>query len=312
MDHNNDIELINEGISNMRKGNYSIAEQFFNKAIEMKGANLPMAQYNKGVLYHKHLNDMQLALECYKEATSLQPNYGYAWHNLGEVLCHFNYYAKGKEMFQKAIDQIPDELPPRLGLAYAQNRLGEFANSINILEQLLERDNQDKELLAKINSELGLALLQTQQAQRAYKHFKKAFDLNEKDYQVCYNIAFIADAFQSYEEAIEFYDKAIALNGKEAKGHQGKACTLIHTKRYGDALEYIQKAIELNPENFEGYYNLACIHAGLGEEDELLSAINKTIALAPRQIGIERHILNDPDFLPFTKQQNFIAVLTRN
>ena len=50
----------------------------------------------------------------------------------------------------------------------------------------------------------------------------------------------------------------------------------------------------------------------MDKEQELLDAIEKTIDLAPAQIGIARHILNDPDFLPYSKQQNFIDVLEKN
>lgn len=303
------MELVNDGIRNMKNGNYPLAEQLFNKAIATEGANVHKAFYNKGVLFHKYLNKLQSALECYEEATSLNPNYGYAWNNMGDIFCEFNQYDKAKEMFKKAIQEIPDELAPRLGLAYAQNRLGDFSASINALEILLKKDNIDKKLLAKINSELGLALVQTNQAEKALYFFKKAFELDEKDYQACYNIAFIKDASKDYEEALLYYDKAIALDKNEAKGYQGKACTCIHQKNYQDGLVLIQKAIELNPKNFEAYYNLACIYAGTGQEQELLNAIKKTIELAPPQIGIQRHILNDPDFLPYSKQPNFVGIL---
>ncbi len=307
-----DLELVNKGISNMRAGNFDQAEQFYNEAIALEGPNLYRALYNKGVLYHYHLNRMKEALTYYKKALALKPDYGYAWNNLGNVLCHFMQFDEARKMFEHAVQEMPDEALPLYGLAFALNRLNAFSKSIDILDKLLEKDNLNEELLVKINSELGIALLQTNQASKAYEHFKKAFEIDENDYQVCYNIAFIADGFQNYEEALSFYDKAIALNSFEAKGYQGKACTYIHTKRYQDGLSWIQKAIELNPENFEAFYNLACIYAGLGKEKELFDTIEKTLDLAPPQIQIAKHILNDPDFLPYTKQANFVDLLENN
>ncbi len=305
-------ELITNGISEMKSGNYDRAEQLFNNAIALAGPNQHKAFYNKGLLFHKYANMKQLAIPCYRRATSLQPDYGYAWNNLGDVLCNLNQYEEAKEVFQKAIDALPGEAPPKVGLAYAQNRLGAFSNAIETLQPLLEKDNTEQELLGKIYSELGLAFLSTNRGANANDYFRKAFELNEKDYQACYNIAFIADAFQNYKEALLFYDKAIAINVNESKGYQGKACTLIHMKRYKEALTPMKKAIVLNPTNFEGYYNLACIHAGMGEEGQLLDAIRKTTELAPPHIGIEQHMLNDPDFLPYVKKKEFAEILNRN
>lgn len=308
---NKDSELVKSGIEHMRTGTFDLAEQFFNDAIALEGPYLHKAYYNKGVLCHEHLNKMQEALNCYEKATSLKPDYGKAWTNLGEVLCHFHQYGEAKTVYLKALELMPEETLPLIGLAYALNRINDFSNSIDILTELLDEEGIIDEFLAKINSELGLALLQTNQAKKAHVHFKKAFELDEKDYQACYNIAFIEDAFKNYEEAHTFYDKAIALNTNEGKAYQGKACTFIHTKKYPEALDFITKAIDLSPENFEGYYNLACICSGMGKEPELLDAIEKTIRLAPVQIGIATHIMNDPDFLPYSKQQNFMDVLEK-
>ncbi len=306
-----DLKLVNEGILQMKEGQYQKAESLFNKAIILEGQYLSKAYYNKGVLLQNHLNDIKEAMLCYIEATTLNPDYGYAWHNLGETLLHYNRYNDALQMFITAIETIPEDLNPRIGLAHTFNRLQEYESAIETLEPLLDQQGIKDNHMAKIQSEYGLALLQTNRVPEAYDHFKKAFQLNENDYQVCYNIAFISDMFKNYAEALSFYDKAIAVNTNEAKGYQGKACTYIHMREYQEALPYIQKAIALSPKNFEGYYNLACIHAGLGEEEALLDAIKKTIELAPPQIGIEKHIQKDPDFLPYSKNEGFMSVIEK-
>lgn len=308
---NNDLALIEDGISNMKIKNYDLAEQNFNSAIELQGPNLHRANYYMGVLYHLHLNRMDDAITFYKKATFLKPDYGHAWNNLGDVLCHFNQYDEAKTALSKAIHEMPSEILPRINLSYAQNRLGEHTQALKLLDEVLNIPDLDNDLLAKAHSEFGLALIHTNHAQEAYQHFKKAFQLDETDYQACYNIAFISDAFKNYEEALSFYDKAIALNGNESKGYQGKACTFIHTGNHHEALPLINKAIELNPTNFEGYYNLACICAGLKKKQKLFDAIQKTLELAPPQINIAAHILNDSDFASYRENQDFINLLTQ-
>lgn len=306
---NTDIELIEKGIQYMRAAEYDKAEQLFDDAIELQGANLARAYYNKGVLFHMHFNKKRESILYYENAISLNPNYGKSWYNLGDIYTEFNQYEKAKIMFQNAAKEMPEEIKPLISIAHVLNRMNDFSSAIYILKSLLEIEKLDDELLAKINSELGLALLQTSQVIMAYEHFKEAFLLNENDYQACYNIAYIADAFKRYDEAILFYGKAIILDVNEAKAYQGKACTYIHQKKYEKGLSLIEKAIELAPGNFEGYYNLASIYAGLNKEQELFNAIQKTIDLAPVQIGIATHIQNDPDFSFYTKHPNFLSLL---
>ena len=293
-----DTELITNAIFQKNQGNYDEAEKFYNEAIALNGTNLHKAYYNKGVLLEV-LNRLEEAQDCYTKASSLKPDYGIAWNNLGDLLCRRHSYERAKVVFEKAQTLMPNEFNPRIGLAFALNRLNDFSSSLNILKKLLEESpvqNLDNKSRSKIHNEMGLALMHTNSIAMAYLHFIKAFEFYKHDYQTCYNIAFIADMEKRYDVAIEFYDKAIALNPDEAKGHQGKACTLIHTGKYEEALDLIQKAIQLDPNNFEGYYNLACIYANLANEKEMFDAIEKTIDLAPPQINIGHHILNDPDF----------------
>ncbi|MEZ4811548.1 MAG: tetratricopeptide repeat protein [Allomuricauda sp.] len=299
-----DTELITNAISQKNQGNYDGAEKFYNEAIALNGTSLHKAYYNKGVLL-EILNRLEEAQDCYTKATSLKPDYGIAWNNLGDLLCRRHSYERAKVVFEKALTLMPNEFNPRIGLAYALNRLNDFNSSLNILKKLLEEStvqNLDNKSRSKIYSEMGLALMHTNNITMAQQHFTKAFELYGQDYQTCYNIAFIADVEKKYDVAIEFYDKAIALNPNEAKGHQGKACTLVHIGKYEEALDLIKKAIQLDSNNFEGYYNLACIYANLAKEKEMFDALEKTIDLAPPQINIGHHILNDPDFSNYRRK----------
>ena len=298
MMNNIDSKLIQEAISQKNAGNFGQSEKLYSKAIELNGPNLHKAYYNKGNLF-KELDKIEDALHCYQKATSIKPDYGMAWANLGDLLCKIHAYSEALQAFNNAQIVMPHEPNPKFGLAFALNKLSDFQASLNILKKLLdesETSDLDKTLLSKIHSETGVALMHTNHVPIANLHFEKAYELNQCDYQACYNIAFIADMQKKYDVAILFYDRAIVLTPNEAKGYQGKGCTLIHMGNFEEALGYIQKAIELNPNNFEGYYNLACAHSHLNNEKELLDAISKTLSLAPKQINIKHHILNDPDF----------------
>lgn len=295
--HKNDATLITHAIQQKQQENYEKALELYDQAIKLNGPNLHSAYYNKGVLL-RLLNNNTGSQDCFKMAINVKPDYFEAWSNWGDLLCKIHNYSGALEMFKKAQRLNSKEINPKLGIAYCLNRLGNSSKACEILNPLLA-ESQNSELQSLIFSEFGLALLQTNQLHEALVNFTKAYELNNNDYQSCYNIGFISDMLKQYDEALIFYDKAISINPTESKAYQGKACTYIHTKRYHNALGLILKAVELNPNNFEGYYNLACVYAGLNQEDKTLDAIKKTIALAPQEIGIQNYILNDPDFSKF-------------
>lgn len=297
-----DAKLITEAIAQKNAGNHVKSEKLYSEAIELNGENLHKAYYNKGNLL-KEINKIGAALECYEKATSIKPDYGIAWFNWGNLLCKIHKYHEAIRVFEAAISIMPNEINPLFGIAYAYNRIGSPHKSQEILIELLEKVESEQiniDLLSKIHSELGLSFLQTNDVTKAKVHFIKAYELNEYDYQACYNIAYIADTEKRYDAALDFYDKAISIDPNEAKGYQGKGCTLIHSGNLEEALAYIEKAIELNPNDFEGYYNLACIYSGLNNEKAMLDAVSKTISLAPKQLNIGHHILNDPDFSKYS------------
>lgn len=272
-----DKELIQDANVKKQQGDYKESLNLYNGAIELKGEHLYEAYYNKGILLN-HLNNTLEAQQCFEMATNLKPDCGIAWFYWGELLCKVHNYSRAKEKFEKAYKTDPSNINPQIGIAYCFNRTNEFPKAIQMLSNLLNAPKDPKQE-SKICSELGLAFLQTNNLQKAYNNFIRAYELNDQDYQACYNIAFIEDLSKNYEKAISFYENAIALSPNEGKAYQGLACTYIHMKKYQQAKDYINKAIALNPNNFEGYYNLACVYAGLQNQKGTIDALKKRLRL---------------------------------
>lgn len=74
-----------KGISYREMGKYKQALKWFNKAIEKREPeDYAEAWFEKGVAFSK-LKQNEEALNCYKEATKINPNYSDAWYNMGIV-----------------------------------------------------------------------------------------------------------------------------------------------------------------------------------------------------------------------------------
>ena len=84
---------------------------------------------------------MDVAMECYKKATSINPKYAAAFSNIGIAFYRLGYREKAVEYFEKAI-----ELDPHFDRAYdnkvivlrengEHNRALNFVNKIHDLKQ---------------------------------------------------------------------------------------------------------------------------------------------------------------------------------
>jgi tetratricopeptide (TPR) repeat protein len=307
--------LIHRALSAKQSEDYVLAAQLYDEAITMgEHGYLSQAYYSKGVLAME-VKRYDQALHCFQKAVGLTPEYEKAWVNLGCVLLTFDRHEEALYAFEKAHNLVPDQAHLLFNRAYSLNRLGRYREAHIILKNLTANDEMAKEVAAALNedgyklySETGLCSLQLGDLQNALHFFRRAFNLNTSEYQVCYNLAYIYDSLRDFDQAILFYDLSIALDPNEYKGYQGKACTYIHMRRYDDALQLITRAINISPDNFEAYYNLACIYAGQRERENMINAIHKTIELAPPAFNVKTIFRKDEDFSAFNNDPGFLEV----
>lgn len=307
--------LIEDALDAKRQKNLELSLQLYDQAIELGDRGfLAEAHYNKGVLALER-EHREVALQCFQDALSVNPDYEKAWVNLGSVLLFYNRNKEALYAFEKAHALVPDQVISLFNKGYALNRLNRYAEALKIFSNLVSRNEKTKEVsqvLAsrahELYSETGLACLQLGMINDALHFFRMSFNLNSDDFLVCYNLAFLYDQLHQYDEALLFYDLSIALDPDQFKGYQGKACTLIHLKRYEDALDSISRSISLDPDNFEGYYNLACIYGGLLQKDNMIMAIEKALSLAPPNLGLKLILRKDPDFEQFSSDPEFVRI----
>ncbi|HEB35473.1 hypothetical protein LCGC14_1569130 [marine sediment metagenome] len=97
------IHLNNLGAAWYEKGDYVTAVECYKKAIRLN-PDYAEAINNLGVIYSKRGN-LDIAMDCYKKATRINPNYAAAFSNIGVVFYKQGYLQKAIELFEKAIEK---------------------------------------------------------------------------------------------------------------------------------------------------------------------------------------------------------------
>jgi tetratricopeptide (TPR) repeat protein len=102
--------------------------------------------------------------------------------------------------------------------------------------------------------------------------------LQEKSY---FNLGYLLDEVEDYEQAITAYQQAIALNPEHSKAYNNMGISYGKSGKYQQAITAYEQAIALNPEYSEAYYNMGISYANLGKYEQAITAYQQAIALNP-------------------------------
>jgi tetratricopeptide (TPR) repeat protein len=184
----------------------------------------PQAQYEMGVIALRYgLPDE--AIKYGQQAVGLDPRFFDGWYLLGNAYYGKADYARAAEAYGKAVDIKPGHADAQRGL--------------------------------------GLALVETNELERAEAALKKSLDLDgafESAFylgKLCYNAG-------RFDEALDYALQAIRKNGQNAGAYNLKGVTLNQLKRYAEAAGSFQAGLVLAPEDVNLQVNLgiALVNSG--------------------------------------------------
>ncbi len=221
------------------------------------------------------------AINFYRKAIELKPDYAFACNNLGTALYHQNKLEEAIEQYRKAI-----ELKPDYALAY--NNLGIALKAQNKLEEAIEHFLKAIELkpdYALAYNNLGIALKAQNKLEEAIVQYRKAIEL-KPDYADAYNnLGNALKAQNKLEEAIEQYRKAIELKPDYALAYYNLGNTLKAQNKLEEAIVQYRKAIELKPDDANAWNSLGWNYLLLNHPEQAEECLLKAIELSNNKLG---------------------------
>ena len=147
-------------------------------------SNVPEAarkEFEKGA----HLSDqgkIQDAIERFRKAIALYPNYLMAVNNLGVQYLKLGRWPEAAEQFQAAIEINSKAFSPRLNLAIAFNEQKKYAEAIEVLNQAISIDSSSP----GAHLYLGIASLGTDEVDQATRELSTALSLGGTEYSLAH------------------------------------------------------------------------------------------------------------------------------
>ena len=223
------------------------------------------------------IGDLEKAIDSYKKAISLNPNYAQAHFNLGNTyqdLCQFN---DSISSYQHAISLNPD-------YHEAHNNLGGSLLDVSRVDDAIKSYKKAVKLkpdYIEAHFSLGLTLQELGRLDEATKYLEKTIELNPNFADAHNLMGEIFHSFGNHDSAVSFFDKAIELLPSFAEAHNNLGAALQALGQLDNAVECYKKSILLKPDYHIAYHNLGIAYQVLGKKDSSVQSYEKSLSINP-------------------------------
>ena len=254
-------EKYNEGQELFKKHRYEEALVAFEDAVKLDGNNA-QAYRAMGKTYQKRRNSAK-AVEAYKTAIQIKPDYLEAYYELGQYLLTAKQYDGAQENFQKI-----------LGLDASF------------------QDGKPKEYLKIAYLKQGNLYHRQRNYKKAAKEYENASQLDPTDATVFYNLGLAQRSSRDYNDAESAFSTAVDIDPDYTKGHRALGDLYRITGKNSQAIRSYAKAIDTDPNcqdtnNINSYLNLAKVYDSTKQYDKAVAILEKAVSVAPQKEKVD-------------------------
>lgn len=227
------------------------------------------------------------AMEYYRAAIRLDPEYGQALAGLGAMLLMQKRMDEAQPLFEKALRIDPNHATALMNLAMIDQRRGAKESALGRLRKVIARNPEYFE--AHLN--LGSLLASMKNHEEAIQHLSKAGALNPKSAPAQLNLAAAYMETQQYAKADAHYRRALAISPRMAYAHYGLGVLQARRQLHADAVASFRAAIALGGKNPRTYTQLGRSLLALDQKPAAVEAIKSALELDPDYPDAKRALL---------------------
>ena len=214
----------------------------------------PVVWFSLGYL-HGTLGNSEIAIQQYRTAISLQPNYAMAYYNMGVNYDRLKQYTKSIAAYKNCIALRPDFTKAYYYTGVAHWFLEEHTEAIAAFRKTVAiKPNH-----AEAYRAMGGIYRSMKQHQNALSAYRKALAINPKDAKVHCYIGWSYAGLEKHSEAIAAYKKAIAIDLDYAQAYYSMGLSYGHMKQDSKAVAAYKKAIVVKPDYAVAYYSMGVV-----------------------------------------------------
>ena len=265
----------NIGLAFLDLGQTNRAIDHFKDALALK-PDYAAAHYNLGNSF-KAQGKLDEAAARFRRAAELKPDYAEAHNNLGSVLREQEKLDEAAISYERAIAANPGYVEAYQNLALLRKQQGRLEEARGLYERLLAI--RPDFLLAYVSL---ASVLQTQRKlDEAAACYRNLLARLPDDPDAHGNLGGLLMEQGKIEEAAQHYERALALRPDQASAHNNLGIARLEAQRLDDAVGHFEAALALEPDHAEAHNNLGIALMNLGQFDESQEHFARALALRP-------------------------------
>jgi len=136
------------------------------------------------------------------------------------------------------------------------------------------------------HKELGNALEQQGNLDKAILHYSKALKINPNNAEAHNNLGYILARQKHYKEAIDHYKAALRIKPNYTEAHNNFGTALLHQGNEKEAIVHYNEALKYNPNYAGTYYNLGKIYINQNKIEIGIQFYKKALKLNPEMTQV--------------------------
>jgi tetratricopeptide (TPR) repeat protein len=215
-----------------------------------------MAHYNFGIVLSEQ-GKSDAAIDHYRRAVELRPDYAEAHYNLGRLLVEKGHLEDAIAHYEKAAAINPRD-------AEAQNNLGVTLFGIGRADEAIahyQKAIQMQPDYAEASCNLANALIAKGDLDGAIARYTVCLAAVPDQEEARYNLASALLRRGRIDDAIIQYQKVLEVHPDSGDAHANLGSAWLAKRRFHDAITEYKKALQLSPENLAALSNLAWLLA---------------------------------------------------
>jgi len=232
--------------------------------------------YNQGVVL-KHQGQTAGAIEKYRQALSVSPDFPAALQNLAALLNETGQSAEAVGLCERLVEIDPASVQAQLTFASTLGGLGRFEEAMSHCREALRLEPN----YAEAHANLGNALGGLGRLDEAIVYYQEALRIQPDFAEAHNNWGNALEGLGRFEEATDHYQEALRLEPDYANAHGNLGNALGNLGRFEEAVSHCQEALRLRPDNAKTHNNLGSTLVSLGRFQEAATHYKQALRLKP-------------------------------
>jgi tetratricopeptide (TPR) repeat protein len=229
-----------------------------------------------------------LAVESYREALKIIPDFLAARYNLASELAYLGRTSEAIEQFRIAVRTTPrhelSETHTLLAAAHDSlgfhlSKSGEHDEAIEHFREAISLNPEDTKARARIHLATSLAAIRN--TKEAIDAFREALRVNPNLQSAHYQLAILLLEEDKHEEAIHHFQETLRIKPDNISALCSLGQAFIEQNLYTEAINYFKEALRIKPDYAKAHNNIGIVLFREGKIDEAIKHFKEALRIRP-------------------------------